>query len=229
MSDLQAITPVKSIREVVYDKIKSAILDGAFGRGERLVEHDIAEKLQVSRTPVREALKRLESEGILQALPRQGLIVKMHTEEEIREIYMIREALESLAAEQAAINATDGDVALLEELVWAMGKLDAPDRDPNEAMDVHRKFSESYNRASHMPTLVHIIESLKEQIAPLRRVSLSKRKRRVSAHAEHEALLKALKERKPDLAAELTRTHIRNALEAYFDSETVDGGEKRDK
>lgn len=224
MGDLQAITPVQSIREAVYGQIKSAIQEGAFAKGERLVEHDIAEKLQVSRTPVREALKRLESEGFLEALPRQGLIVKSHSEAEIREIYMIREALESLAAEQAAINATDEDVALLEKLVSAMNRQDDPQADPAETLDVHRHFSEAYNRASHLPTLVRMIESLKEQIIPLRKVSLRGRKRREEAQAEHGALLRALKERKPDLAAELTRRHIRNALRAYFDSETGDGG-----
>lgn len=224
---MRAITPVQSIREAVYEQIKSALLDGAFAKGERLVEHDIAEKLQVSRTPVREALKRLESEGLLEALPRQGLIVKSHNEEEIREIYMIREALESLAAEQAAINATDEDVANLDELVHAMKRQDDPNCDSAEVLDIHRNFSEAYNRASHMPTLVRMIESLKEQIVPLRRVSLRGQMRRKEAQAEHYALLEALKERKPNLAAELTRAHIRNALKAYFDSETDDGGEIR--
>lgn len=225
MSDLQAITPLQSIREIVYDQIKSAILSGTLEKGERLVEHDIAEKLQVSRTPVREALRRLESEGILEALPRQGLAVKEHTEEEIREIYMIREALESLASEQAAINATESDIALLEELVEAMKEHDESGSDPDEAMEVHRRFSEAYNRASHMPTLVQMIESLKNQVATFRKVSLSRSKRRVAAHAEHEAMLEALKDRKPDLAAERTRAHIRNALAAYFDSDTNNGGE----
>ena len=76
MPDSLAIGPVLSIRDVVYEKLKDAILSGSFDGNERLVESDLAARLHVSRTPVREALRRLESEGILEALPKQGLVVK---------------------------------------------------------------------------------------------------------------------------------------------------------
>lgn len=222
MSTLHAITPIQLIREVVYEQLKKAVLSGIYPVGERLREHDLAVKLEVSRTPVREALRRLESEGLLEALPKHGLVVKGYTDDDIREIYMIREALESLAAEFAAINATPEDIALLEGLVDEMDMLDDA-TDAERSYEVHRHFSESYNHASHMPTLVRLIDSLRDQVARFRNVSLSGAERRKEAREEHRELLKVLKERNPERASELTRIHINRALSAYFDSKNTVG------
>lgn len=219
MGKLHAIKPIQPIREAVYEQLKMAILSGAYEVNERLLEHDLAAKMNVSRTPVREALRRLELEGILEALPKQGLVVKCYTDDDIREIYMIREALECLAAEFAAIKATDEDIALLEKLVADMERLNK-EADSIEALEAHRHFSEAYNRASHMPTLVQLIESLKGQIARFRHVSLSGSERRESAYLEHKELLDALKAHDPERASELTHIHIRNALTAYFNSKS---------
>ena len=224
MSKLRAITPIQPIREAVYEQLKNAVLTGAYEVGERLLERDLAERLQVSRTPVREALRRLESEGLLEALPRQGLIVKEYSDDDIREIYMIREALECLAAEFAAIKATEGDIKLLESLVEEMDRLD-DESGSEEALRVHRNFSEAYNRASHMSTLVRLIESLKDQVARFRNVSLSSSQRRKEARDEHRELLDALRRRDPKRASELTHIHIHNALMAYFNSKQESGGE----
>lgn len=218
MGKLHAIKPIQPIREAVYEQLKMAILSGTFDVNERLLEHHIANKMNVSRTPVREALRRLESEGLLEALPKQGLVVKEYSDDDIREIYMIREALECLAAEFAAIKATDEDIVLLEKLVEEMERL-SDEADSLEALEVHRHFSEAYNRASHMPTLVQLIESLKIQVARFRHVSLSGSQRRGSAYLEHKELLEALKARDPERASALTHIHIRNALTAYFNSQ----------
>lgn len=217
MSELHAITPIQPIREIVYEQLKQAVLSGVYCVGERLLEHDLAAKLQVSRTPVREALRRLEAEGLLEALPKQGLVVKDYTDDDIREIYMIRMALESLAAEFAAVNATKKDIVLLERLVNEMDKLDDI-ADTEEAYEVHRHFSEAYNRASHMPTLIRMIESLKAQVARFRKVSLSSAERRKLAREEHRELLMALKDRDLKCASDLTRIHISHALNAYFNA-----------
>lgn len=227
MSELQAITPVQPIREVVYEQLKQAIISGTYAVGERLLEHDLAAKLQVSRTPVREALRRLEAEGLLEALPKHGLVVKCYTDDDIREIYMIRRALESLAAEFAAVNATKRDIALLETLVGEMDKLDDA-ADAEKSYEVHRHFSEAYNRASHMPMLIRMIESLKDQVARFRNVSLSSVERRKLAREEHRELLNALKNRDSQRASDLTRIHINNALAAYLDTKNAEcGGDSR--
>ena len=226
MSELQAVVPGQSIREIVYDKLKGAIMRGEFAHGERLVEHVIASQLQVSRTPVREALKRLESEGLLTATPRQGLIVKGYSTNEIREIYMIREALESLAASCATKNATEQDIRELEHLIQEMDRCgEDPDATPEEKFEAHRHFSEAFNQASHMPTLVHMIESLREQVSRFRRGSLSGKERMCKAREEHRLLLEAVRNRDPERAAKVALVHIQGALEAYLKSIGDDGGE----
>lgn len=217
MPDSLAIEPVPSIRDVVYEKLKDAILSGSFDSGEHLVESELAARLQVSRTPVREALRRLESEGILEARHRQGLVVKSHSPDQIREIYLIREALEGLAASFAVRNATDEDIADLEELVRDMEAVaDDPNALAEEIFEAHRRFSEALNRSSHMPTLVGIIESLRGQISRFRRVSLRGEERKAQARIEHRQLLEALKKRDEEAIVALTRKHIRGALDAYF-------------
>jgi DNA-binding GntR family transcriptional regulator len=226
MKGLRAIQPIRPIREVAYEKLKNAILSGAFESGERLVEHDIAERLRVSRTPVREALRRLESEGIVEALPKQGLVVKDYSDDEVREIYLIREALESLAAEYAARNASEDDIAELERLLRVIDSIHAvSDIDGDASIAAHQNFSETYNRASYMPTLVHMIESLKDQIARCRAVSLSGEERRAAALREHRELFEALRRRDAEMASVLTKRHLKNAAAAYFKSVGKDGGE----
>ena len=235
MSDLQAITPVQSITDLVYEKLKAAILADVFKKGERLVEQEIAAKLNVSRTPVRSVLQRLEAEGILtNSGPSHSLVVREYSPDDIREIYMIREALESLAARCAAQNADEGEIRamrdLLDEMVRVSGTAAAGSE---EIFEINRKFSEAFNNASHMPTLVQMIESLREQMIRFRRVSLSGRSRKETALSEHQAMLEAVAAREPDVAAELTRTHIRNALSAYCSSvgmsESADVTKRTDK
>jgi len=215
MLDLPAIEPAQPIRDVVYETLKDAILSGSFDGSEHLVESELAAQLRVSRTPVREAMRRLESEGILEARPKQGLVVKQHTHEEIKEIYLIREALESLAAAHAVKNATDEDIVLLESLVQQME--DVSDN-PEDVFEVHRRFSEALNKASRMPTLVGIIESLREQISRFRRVSLRSEERKAKARQDHRQLLEALKERDEAKIVALTHAHVRGALDAFFGS-----------
>ena len=219
MAVLEAITPVHSISEVVYDKLKAAVVSDAFKEGERLVEAEIAAKLKVSRTPVRTALQRLESEGMLESRGGQGFFVKEYTPDDIREIYLIREALESLAAERAARAATDRDIQAIRGIVREMEEACAnPDVMQSEIFDLHKRFSDAYNRASHMPTLVRMIESIKDRMTHFRRVSLSGAERREAALREHRAMLEAVERRDPAQAADLAKAHIMGAYDAYLRS-----------
>jgi DNA-binding GntR family transcriptional regulator len=219
MGTLEAIAHLQSVSEVVYDKLKAAVLSDVFIKGERLVELDIAARLKVSRTPVRAALQRLTSEGMLESRGGQGFFVKDYSFDDIREIYLIRESLESLAAERAAHNATDLDIenirGLISELESAYGN---PGVNQSEIFELHKRFSEAYCRASHMPTLVRMIESLKEQMTRFRRVSLSGALRKTLALDEHRGMFEAIERKDPKLAGELTRAHIKNAYNAYLSS-----------
>jgi DNA-binding GntR family transcriptional regulator len=216
---LEAIAPARSISEIVYDKLKEAIVSNVFKKGERLVELEIATKLKVSRTPVRSALQRLESVGMLEGRAGRGFFVKEFSADEIREIYLIRQALESLAAECAARNASDEDIQKIGDLIGEIEKASGdPDASQPEIFELNKSFSEAYNNASHMPTLVRMIESLKEQMTHCRQVSLKSAERKASALQEHRAMLEALKNRDAALAAERAGDHIKNAYSAYLSS-----------
>ena len=205
------------IREVVYERLKEALLEGRLRPGDRLVESELAQRLQVSRTPVREALRRLEAEGMLESLPRKGLVVKDYSLEEIEEVYAIRESLEALAAVQAVRRATEEELRHLEAL---MARIDLLERDPRTPprgiFEAHRDFSEACIRACHLPRLVQMIETFKGHMTRFRRVTLGDDARRRRVRDEHRSILEALKNRDEALAERLTREHIRGAYEAYF-------------
>ena len=94
----------KSLRGQVFDKIRSDILNGKYKRGEELVESSIGKELGISRTPVREAIRQLELEGLVQLVPNKGAFVTGISEKDVRDIYLIRARLEGLAARMAAKN-----------------------------------------------------------------------------------------------------------------------------
>lgn len=108
-------TDLRPIREIVLERLRKAIMNGTFQTGDRLVETSIAEKMGVSRTPVREAFRQLEIEGLAENLPRKGTIVKGISKRDIFEIYEIREVLEGLAFRLACSNITDEQILELKE------------------------------------------------------------------------------------------------------------------
>lgn len=221
MAELCAIAPSVPIREVVYDQLKGALMEGALFGGMRLVEHELASQLRVSRTPVREALKRLEAEGFVESSDTQGLVVKSYSDDEIREIYEIRVALECLAAERAAKCATSEEIEYLGGLVERMD--DSSSAAVDELTPIHQAFSEAFVKASHMPKLIRMIESLRDHIARCRAVSLRAHGRAAAAKREHAELFDALVDHDAERASQLTKEHIKRAAEAYFSAQTEGG------
>jgi len=218
--DLQAIDPnlLTPIRNVVYESLRQAILDGSLPRGERLVESELAETLNVSRMPVREAIRKLEAEGLVEHQPRKGAVVKGFSEEEILEIYAIREAMEALAAVQAVRRATDEEIRNLEK---AMDEIDrlcelGEEVGASEIFEANRVFSEAVIEACHMPRLIQVINTYKDYLEQFRRVTLADPSRRELVRREHRQIFEAIRDRDEKRAEALTREHIRGALEAYL-------------
>lgn len=217
------------MREAAYQRLKDTILAGGFAAGGRLVEQDIAQRLRVSRTPVRDALRRLEAEGIVQALPKGGLVVREYSDAEVEEIYRIREALEGLAAEYAARNATARDLERLESLSVRLQRYaENPEADVNETIAAHRNFSDACIEACRMPALLRMLRPLLAQIALIRSITMRSADRRAAAHQEHQELFEALKARDGLRAAELARAHARNALQEYQNRQPTEVAEDGD-
>ncbi|MGI9951733.1 GntR family transcriptional regulator [Moorellaceae bacterium AZ2] len=210
--DLSSYQPV---RREVYHILREAILTGKLKPGERMVERHLARQLGVSRTPVREAIRKLELEGLVEHVPRRGVVVARISKREAWEIYNIRAVLEGLAARLAAENITPKQLERLEELVKAMEEAWAR-RDMEVLQKLHVEYNGLIYQAAESPRLEQMITNLAEYIVGFTKVGYAVPGRINTATREHREILEALKARDADRAEKLARQHIDNSREAYF-------------
>ncbi|GAA4332945.1 GntR family transcriptional regulator [Pigmentiphaga soli] len=189
-----------------YQYVRSAIRNGDLAPGTRLRETELAELLGLSRTPVREALGRLESEGLVANEPGRGLIVTELDHGMISELYVMREVLEGTAARLAARHASDVEIATLREIA---DRDDALRGDAERLAANNRYFHETLYRCAHNRYLLKTLNSLQESMALLGPTTLEVPERAATSTGEHQEVVAALEARDPDLAEKLTREHIR--------------------
>jgi DNA-binding GntR family transcriptional regulator len=201
-----------NLAEKVYHHIINAILEGTFSAGERLVCNDVAKNFGVSRTPVREALVRLEKEGFLHFIPRSGTYVNRFTPEEMKEIYEIREVLEGLAARMAAISP---DPDLLKKMHQACDNYESGINQKNVDLCVESdlQFHRLLVKASGSKRLAGMLESFHIQS-----ISIAKRGTSYWILAptyldEHRSVIYLISQRKGKLAEKKIREHIRKGKE----------------
>jgi DNA-binding GntR family transcriptional regulator len=196
--------------DVAYDAVREAILTNAFKPGDRISEYKVAEWLGISRTPAREGLRRLESEGLLSAHPRRGLVVASIDDEAFQQLYAVRELLEGAAAAAAAKSATDADLATLLHLVEA--EADIVD-DPEQLWEHNRAFHDAIYRASRNKFLLKFLLITADTLSAYRRSStLVVEERRHEVVAEHRELYEAIAQRDPEGARAVAARHVQNAL-----------------
>ncbi|HZG83950.1 GntR family transcriptional regulator [Paenibacillus sp.] len=206
------------IRDKVYQYIKQAIVQGVYKSGERIIERELADQLNVSRTPIREALFRLESQGFVKTIPRKGVVVSKLSPEEIVEIFTILASLESLTMKLAAQKA---EAAEREELTRLIGELDAVLAAPEigeEHRMVHFVVHDVVCRAARSPRLTQMLDSLSDYIRAFANVGYELPGRLRKAIEEHRDLAKAVRDGEPDLAESLTKIHLENAKKAYLEA-----------
>jgi DNA-binding GntR family transcriptional regulator len=197
--------------EFVYRTLRDAILDGGLAAGERMREVVLAEQLGVSRTPVREALGRLETEGLLTLDDERGMIVTELSLGMVNELYVMREVLEGTAAALAARHATAVELATLRALA---------DRDerfvghPLLLAKNNRLFHLALYRCAHNRYLFKMLSSLQESIALLGPTGLATDQRARNSVNEHQRLIAALEAHDARAAEDIARAHIRDALNA---------------
>jgi DNA-binding GntR family transcriptional regulator len=205
----------------LYEQLREAILNGEFRSSEALVETTVAERFGVSRTPVREALQRLEQDGIVQRIGRQ-FRVRVTTPEEVLEIYDCRVVLEAVAAEWAARNRTDVDLTLLERALTSMAE--PADRTPAEMARVNRAFHDRLWKASHNETLCDLLDRLEVQTRRYPEPTISQPGRWDKAVQEHGELLQAIRDRDVERAGQLSAAHMRAARDLRLDMIQLDDG-----
>jgi len=191
-----------------YDRILRAVVEGAYEPGDRIREDEIAGQLNISRTPVREALRRLEDEGLLVHEPHRGMTVARLDYQMVQELYAVRDLLEGAAAARAARYATDADMALLEDLM---------EREPlaaktSAAMAAHNtQFHQAIYAAAHNRYLLKTLSVLANPLALLSKTAFSSPERRAAAMAEHRKIFEAIFARDPVKAEFEAREHLRAA------------------
>lgn len=210
MVESSAFTRPETLREVVEDFLRDAIMNGRFLPGQRLVERELCEQLKVSRPPLREALRRLEAEKLIVRLGNRGPVVASVNAQEARELYALRGLLEGYAAQQFALEATDDQIGLLGEKVNDLRSfLDQPDR--ARMLAVKAQFYEVLLDGAGNRMIGEILNGLLTRINLLRAMSFSRPQRFTESLKEIEALYTAIQRRDPEEARRLATLHIRNA------------------
>ncbi|SCG81772.1 putative HTH-type transcriptional regulator ydhC [Proteiniborus sp. DW1] len=218
--DKLSLHDYKPLREIVFESIREAIIDGKLKPGERVMEVQLAEKLGVSRTPVREAIRKLELEGLLIMEPRKGAYVADVSLKDLVDVLEVRSSLEGLAASLAATRASEEEIEVLKEKA-AQFKECIEKNDVQGMINKDTEFHEAILQAAKNKKLTSIIESLREQLQRFRVTYFTEYNMTTYLASEHQKVLDAIESRDPDKANEYAQQHIEN-LEKHIVSHIKD-------
>lgn len=195
---------IRPIRDEVYHRIRTAILRGSYRPGDRLQEETLALELGVSRTPVREALRKLEVERFVIYYPHKGTVVSEVSPDEVDELYQVRLQLEVFIARRAARNATEESIRRLRELhAEAMRRTD-----PDGILDNVEEFNTAVFELSGAPSLVELNQRVRLTLQRVLAPNYLDAARRKNANREHLRIIEALEARDPDMAERCVREHL---------------------
>jgi DNA-binding GntR family transcriptional regulator len=200
------------IRESAFIQLRKLILTQEIKPGEKLNEKEIADRLGVSRTPVREALHKLELEGLIEIFPRRYCLVKGVTHECIREIHLIRSNLEPIAAYNAVDNLSNEDLEHLALLV-KKSSVFASKGNIQEIMNVNDEFHQIINKASNLPRIILILDNMHDYVESFRYSFMSRPDLAQRSIEEHHDILAALQTRDKDLVKRLVTKHLEGITE----------------
>lgn len=196
------------LAERAFQRLSKDIQEGRLTPGMRMVELEIAKRLEMSRTPIREALRRLEETGLIAQAPHRGLVVASLDLQAVNELYEMREVLEGTAAELAARHASGLEIAALERMVERVPPADA---DPAVLAEQNRAFHALIYHASHNRYLLRSLNGLSNALVLLGPTTFQAPNRGLTAHAEHEGIVRGIAARDPKVAGACARAHIRSA------------------
>jgi len=199
----------RTAHELVRDTLRRAILTGQISGGQRLVQADLAKQLAVSTTPVREALRDLSAEGLIQLDAHRGAIVRSLSKDEVEEIYWLRQLLEPEMMARAVENITDEQIEQAESIQKKADK----ERDPAAWVELNKAFHRVFNVASQSPRLAAIVENLQDSDTPYVVASLVAGSRSPKeANAQHREILRAVRDRDVEAAKRLMLEHVHKTL-----------------
>lgn len=203
-----------SLRSRVFQSIRENILNGVYRENEELRENTIAKELGVSRTPVREALRQLELEGLVKIVPNKGACVTGITQKDVKDIYMIRSLLEGLCARWATEHITEAKIDELEEIIllseFHLKK--RKEEQPQQVTELDGKFHEILYTASNSRILKHVLSDFHKYVRMARKASVTNPERAEKSIEEHKNILQAIKDRDADKAERLANEHMMNVM-----------------
>ncbi|WP_071395769.1 GntR family transcriptional regulator [Bacillus tuaregi] len=203
-----------SVREHAYLYLKDLILEGTYKAGDRLIERELAAKLNISRTPIREALFRLESQGYVKTVPRKGVVVSNISEEQVIEVFTILSSLEVLAVKLAAQKMDTKTQKAFDLKIQELKEI----QEKNEGTFnlEHIQMNHLINKASKSPKLYEILSGLIDYIHMSANMGYETPGRRQESLKEHISIMTALRNQEAEMAEYLMKIHIENSKKAYI-------------
>ena len=210
VESLRVVRSLVSLKKQVVESLRTAIFDRRFSPGDRLVERELCEMLDVSRTLLREALSQLEAEGVVQIIPHRGPIVAVYSAEDAKSIYEVRAALEEMAGRCFVERATEQECKAL-ETAFAEMKRSCTSKLGADHLTVKTKFYAALTTGAHNPVLVEMLRLIHGRVSMLRATTLAQPGRLAASLAELGNIVKTIKARDADAAARACRLHVENA------------------
>lgn len=210
-----------SLRGRVFQHLRDDILSGRYEENEELKEVAIGEEMGVSRTPVREAFRQLELEGLIRIIPNKGAYVTGITKKDVEDIYKMRSLLEGLCARWATENITQEQMEELEENVY-LSEFHATRGHYDQMAEMDNRFHEIIYEASASKMLEHLLKDFHQYVMRVRQKTLSSQVRSKASNEEHRAIMEAIKGKNADLAEKLANEHIAKAYDNMTNHELTD-------
>lgn len=196
-----------SLTDEIADVVRERILKGEYEIGEKIKENQIATELRVSRTPIREAFKILENEGLIDYVPNRGCFAKGFTKQDVEDIYAVREALEALAVNWAVDRITEKEIAALEEQCDLM-EFYTKKKDIKKVLEMNSSFHDIIYASARSRFLAQVLRSYKEYIDKTRKSIFYEQSYLESILVEHRAILDAIKDKDKEGAAAAMTKHL---------------------
>ena len=204
-----------SLTDEIADVVRERILKGEYEIGEKIKENQIATELKVSRTPIREAFKLLENEGLIDYIPNRGCFAKGFTKQDVDDIYAVREALEELAVRWAVARITEPELLALEEQVDLM-EFYTKKKDKKKVLELNTSFHEVIYASARSRFLAQVLRSYKEYIEKTRKSIFYGQSYLEGILSEHRAIFEAIKDRDEERVVEAISKHLEASQERAF-------------
>lgn len=199
-----------SLTDEIANIVRERILQGEYQIGEKIKENQIAAELRVSRTPIREAFKQLEEEGIIDYIPNRGCFAKGFTKQDVDDIYAVRLAMEVMAVRWAVTRITDQEIATLEEKCDLM-EFYTKKKDGKKALELNSSFHDIIYASTRSRFLAQVLRSYKEYLDRTRKSVFYEQNFFDDIQDEHREILEAIKERNEERAVQAITTHLQHS------------------